>query len=120
MRQLMDASNKGNERARLAIDIFAYRVKKYISAYAGVLGGVDAIVFTAGIGENAPLVRKKILEGLEFMGIQLDDELNECMVGGREGIISKPDAKVKLFVIPTNEELVIARETRKIVEQLRG
>ena len=120
MRQLIDASNKGNERARLAIDIFAYRVKKYISAYVGVLGGVDAIVFTAGIGENAPLVRKKILEGLEFMGIQLDDELNECMVGGREGVISKPDAKVKLFVIPTNEELVIARETRKIVEQLQG
>ena len=120
MRQLIDASNKGNERARLAIDIFAYRVKKYISAYAGVLGGVDAIVFTAGIGENAPLVRKKILEGLEFMGIQLDDELNEYTVGGREGVISKPDAKVKLFVIPTNEELVIARETRKIVEQLQG
>jgi len=120
MRQLIDASNKGNERARLAIDIFAYRVKKYISAYVGVLGGVDAIVFTAGIGENAPLVRKKILEGLEFMGIQLDDELNEYMVGGREGVISKPDAKVKLFVIPTNEELVIARETRKIVEQLQG
>jgi len=108
-RDIEAAMNEGNERAALAIDIFCYNVKKYIGEYAAAMGGVDAVVFTAGIGENNPLVREKTITGLEFMGIEVDLEKNK--VRGQELDISKPGAKVKTLIIPTNEELAIARET---------
>lgn len=108
-RDIEAAMNEGNERAALAIDLFCYRVKKYIGEYAAAMGGVDAVVFTAGIGENNPLVREKAVTGLEFLGIEVDLEKNK--IKGQELDISKPGAKVKTLIIPTNEELAIARET---------
>ena len=110
MREICKATEKGNERAHLALDIFCYRIKKYIAAYAAALGGCEYIAFTAGIGENSPVVRKKSCEGMEFMGVEIDDKLNNEMVN-KEGLISTERSKVKVFVIPTNEEIVIARDT---------
>ncbi len=107
-----------NERARLAHDIFTYRLKKYIGAYAAALGGVDAIVFTGGIGENSSMVRDHALSDMEFLGIKLDKEKNEAQIKG-ERDISAPDSKVKILVIPTNEELVIAMDTMRIVKGLK-
>mgnify|MGYP001091799253 CR=1 FL=1 len=111
-RDLTAAMDSGNDRARLAIDMFAYRVKKYIGSYAAAMGGVDAIVFTAGVGENTDTVRAASVEGLEFLGVKLDPEANK--VRGKEAVISAPDSKVKVLVIPTNEELVIARDTAEL------
>ena len=112
-RDLTAASNDGNERAQLALDMFAYQVKKYIGSYAAAMGGVDAVVFTAGVGENDAATRKAVTSGLEFMGIVVDDEKNNT----RGTIdISADGASVKTLVIPTNEELMIAIDTRKIVE----
>ena len=108
-RDLDAAAAEGNERAQLALDKFIYEVKKYIGAYATVMGGVDAIVFTAGIGENSIDLRRKICEGLEYMGIKMDAEKNN--VRGKEADVSAADSKVKIFVIPTNEELMIAMDT---------
>ena len=113
-RDLETAANEGNDRAQLALDVFAYSVKKLIGSYAAAMGGVDAVIFTAGVGENDPGTRAKAVAGLEFMGIQIDPEKNN--VRGKEAVLSTADSKVKLFVIPTNEELVIARDTRDIVE----
>lgn len=113
-RDLHAAADEGNERAGLSIDIFCYRVKKYIGAYAAAMGGVDAIIFTAGIGENNDIVRAKSLEGFEYMGISIDPEKN--VIRGREIDISAPGAKVKTLVIPTNEELAIARETGELLK----
>lgn len=110
MRELEIAEEQGNEIAKLAIDIFCYRIKKYIGAYAAALGRLDAITFTAGIGENSAPVREKVCEGLDFFGIKLDKELNESL-NRQEGVISTADSKVKILIIPTDEELVIARET---------
>lgn len=112
MKELTDALDT-DPRAKLAIDILSYRLKKYISAYAGALGGVDALVFTGGIGENCALVRELSCAGLEFMGISLDKEKNNSNKG--ENKLNTTDSKTKIFCIPTNEELVIARETKKIV-----
>lgn len=114
MRELIKAMNDGNDRARLAIDIFCYRIRKYIGAYAAVLGRVDHIVFSAGIGENTPLVRRKSCEGLECLGVEFDNERNESL-GRKEGPISKDTSKVKVWVIPTNEEVIIARDTMRCV-----
>lgn len=111
-RDLCAAAEEGNERAQLALDIFCYHVKKYIGAYAAAMGGVDAIVFTAGVGENTDTVRAASVEGLEFLGVKLDSEANK--VRGKEAVISTPDSKVKVLVIPTNEELVIARDTAEL------
>ena len=108
-RDLDSAAAQGNERAQLALDKFIYEVKKYIGAYATVMGGVDAIVFTAGIGENSIDLRRKICEGLEYMGVKMDAEKNN--VRGKEADVSAADSKVKIFVIPTNEELMIAMDT---------
>ncbi len=116
MRDLEEAAEKGNQRAILALKMYAYKVKKYIGAYAAAMGGLDVLVFTAGIGENSPLIREWSCQGLEFMGIEIDPEKNREMVRGREGVISK--GKVKVMVIPTNEELVIARDTAEIVSSL--
>jgi len=108
-RDLADAAETGNERAKLALDIFCYRIRKYIGAYAAAMNGVDCIVFTAGIGENAASVRAAIVSKLSWLGIELDEEKNNTR--GREARISTPDSKVQVWVVPTNEELMIARDT---------
>ncbi len=114
-RDLTDASENGNERAELALKIFAYSCKKYIGAYACAMGGLDCVVFTAGIGEHDSAMRARILEGLEFMGIKADLKRNATFVDGVNEI-SAPDSTVKVLVIPTNEELVIARDTQALVK----
>lgn len=114
MRSILKQAAKGNERARLAIDVFCYRVRKYISTYYGVLNGADAVVFTAGIGENSPTIREKCCTGLEAMGISIDKTHNDNTIR-EEGDISAPSAKTKVLVMPTNEELMIARETIKVL-----
>ena len=108
-RDLGAAAAEGNERAELALRTFAYKVKKYIGAYAAALNGVDAIVFTAGVGENSASMRASICDGLEFLGVKLDAEKNKLR--GEEVVISTPDSKVTVWVIPTNEELMIAQDT---------
>lgn len=117
MREIINEMKNGNPRAKLAFDVFCYRVKKYIGAYSAAMGGVDVLVFTAGIGENSPDVRKSVCEGLEFLGIKIDDEKNNSPE--KEKIISTDDSKVKVLVIPTNEELVIALDTAEIVSESR-
>ena len=114
-RDLDEAAAAGNDRAQLALDIFAYNVKKYIGSYVAALGGADAIVFTAGVGENSAEMRAKITEGLEYLGIEIDQEKNA--VRGTVDITGA-GSKVKVFVIPTNEELVIASDTQQIVSAL--
>jgi acetate kinase len=113
-RDLEAAAEKGNDRAALAVDVFNYRVRKMIGEYAAAMGGVDAVIFTAGVGENSPELREQFVKGLEFMGITIDPEKNK--VRGEERIISKDDAPVKVLVIPTNEELMIALDTMEIVK----
>ena len=113
MRDLEMAAAKGNKRAELALTMFAYRVKKYIGSYAAALGGVDIIVFTGGIGERDPETRKKVLAGLEFMGVKID--LTNADIKGEELILSAPDSRVKVLVVPTDEELMIAKDTFEIV-----
>ena len=115
-RDLEAAANNGDERSQLAIDIFAYKVKKYIGGYVAAMGGVDAIVFTAGLGENSPFMREKICNGLEYLGTRIDPELNKIRGKARE--ISIKRARTKIFVIPTNEELVIARDTKRICRRI--
>lgn len=117
IRDLTAASKEGNERATLALEMLAYRVKKYIGSYMAALGGVDAIVLTGGIGENAKLVRKLVLEGLEFSGAKLDEAKNESYSGG-VGYINTDDSVAKIIVLPTNEELSIARETKALTEKI--
>ena len=113
-RDLEAAAAEGNEKAQLALDKFAYEVKKYIGAYAAALGGLDVLVFTAGVGENGVLMRSMICEGLEFLGVKLDQEKNKLR--GDERIISADDSKVKIWVIPTNEELMIAQDTAELAK----
>jgi len=115
-RDIEAAAEKGDERAALALDVFHYRVKKYIGAYAAAMGGVDAIVFTAGLGENSPETRMEVCKGLEFLGVSIDPEKNNCR--GKQVDISAEGATVRTFVIPTNEELMIAKDTRDIVSAL--
>ena len=113
-RDLENAHKEGNERAGLAVDMFNYGVKKYIGAYAAAMGGVDAIIFTAGVGENSASQRLAIASDLEFMGVKMDAEANS--VRGKETVISAADSKVKVLLIPTNEELMIATDTAAIVK----
>ncbi len=113
MRDLEDAAANGNSRAQLALDMFAYRVKKYIGSYAAALGGVDIVVFTGGIGENDTQTRKKILSNLEYMGIKTDPE--KANIRGKETILSSKDSKVTVIVVPTDEEVMIARDTFEII-----
>lgn len=113
-RDIEGAAAEGNKRAQLALDMFNYRVKKYIGSYAAAMGGVDAIVFTAGLGENAKETRQEICRGLEFLGFEFDAEGNN--VRGKAAEISKAGSKVRVFTIPTNEELVIARDTMELVK----
>ena len=114
-RDLGAAAEKGDERAKLALDMFVYAVKKYIGAYAAALNGADAIVFTAGVGENDREVRADILKDMEYMGIVADFDYNMTCPRGEEVCISKPESKVKIFVIPTDEEMTIARDTARLV-----
>jgi acetate kinase len=119
MRELLEEEQeKKDRRATLAIDMFCGRAKKYIGAYLAELGGAEAIVFTGGIGENSATVRERICNGLEWAGLSLDSAKNEKMFGGKEGEISVNDAKLKAYVIPTNEELLIARDTVRTVKNV--
>ena len=113
-RDLDKASNEGNERAKLAVEVFSYRTAKYIGSYIAAMNGVDAIVFTAGLGENNIVVREQVLNHFGYMGITLDKEANQ--IRGEEKIISTPDSKVTVAVIPTNEELAIAHETGALLK----
>ncbi len=113
-RDLENAHKEGNERAGLAVDMFNYGVKKLIGAYAAAMGGVDAIIFTAGVGENSVSQRLDIASGLEFMGVKMDAEANNTR--GKEAVISAADSKVKVLLIPTNEELMIAKDTAALVK----
>ena len=115
MRDVRAARDNGNKRALLALNIFKYRLKKYIASYAAAMGGVDAIVFTGGIGENVWEVREDSVKGLEFMGVKINSELNKTIYS-KETDISAADSKVKVFIIPTNEELVIARDAKILFE----
>ncbi|MDP2038569.1 MAG: acetate kinase, partial [Ignavibacteria bacterium] len=115
MREIEDAVAEGNKKAKLAFDVFNYRIKKYVGAYAAAMGGVDALVFTGGIGENSKLVRKEVCSDMEFIGIEFDEEANNNVKG--ESFITKPNSKVKALRIPTNEELVIALDTEEIVSE---
>jgi acetate kinase len=117
MRALLGAEAAGNERARLAVDVFCYRLRKYVAAYTGVLGGVDGIAFAGGIGENAVAIRQRALQGLEALGIAVDPARN-AERRGSEGEISPSGARSRVFVVPTNEELLIARDTARIVAGL--
>lgn len=116
MRELLDEARESNDRrARLAIEIFCYRVRKYIGSYLAASGGAEAIIFAGGIGENSAEVRARICDGLQWMGLEIDAELNEAQTGGGEGVISTKDSRLAAYVIPTNEELLIARDTVRCV-----
>ena len=116
MREIIKRADEGNKRCRLAIQMFVYRVSKYIGACAAVLDGADAVVFTAGIGSNSPLVRSMICDGLGYLGLRLDQEKNASTIG-TESDISSADCKVRVLVIPTNEEKMIAIDTVEIVSR---
>jgi acetate kinase len=118
MREIQTAADNGNERAKLALEMYNYRVKKYIGAYTAAMGGLDILVFTGGIGENADIVREGSVSGLEYLGMQLDFEKNKGFRS--EGDISTPDSKIKVMVIPTNEELMIAMDTEVIIRERKG
>lgn len=115
MREVEAAAADGNRRARLALDMYCYRIKKYIGAYAAAMGGVDIIVWTAGVGENQTDVREDSCKGLEFLGVKIDHEANNTQ--GKEAVISAPDSKVTVCVIPTDEELMIAKDTMALLQK---
>lgn len=115
-RDVTAAADEGNKRAILAQEILEYQISKFIGGYMATLGGCDALVFTAGIGENQPKHRAAVGNYFSFMGVKIDEKLNEEMIRGKEGKISAPDSSIEVFVIPTNEELVIARDTKALVE----
>ena len=115
MRDIEEAAKNGNERAQLALRMYNYRIKKYIGSYAAAMGGVDVIVWTAGVGENQISTRMEACSGLEFLGVKMDEEANNCR--GEEKLISAPDSKVQVWVVPTDEEIVIARDTMELVKK---
>jgi len=117
MRELEAACSKGDQKALLAEAMYAYRIKKYIGAYAAALGGVDIIVLTGGVGENQASLRLEVMSGLEFMGVKIDKKLSDEMIHGTEGIISAADSQVKVVVVPTDEELMIASDTIDILDR---
>ncbi|MDR0233018.1 MAG: acetate kinase [Dysgonamonadaceae bacterium] len=116
MREINEAIQKGDERAMLAFDVYTYRIKKYIGAYAAALGGLDILVFTGGVGENQFPIRRKVCENMEYLGIQLDEKKNDGL-RAVEAVISVPDSKVKVVVIPTDEEYMIASDTLSVLKQ---
>lgn len=117
MREIEEAIEGGNKRAIMALKTYCYRIKKYVGSYAAALGGVDILVFTGGVGENQASARKAVCENMEYMGIELDEELNDS-VRAKEVVISKPTSKVKVLIIPTDEELTIAKDTVEILNQV--
>ncbi len=117
MREIISEKKNGNKQADLAFQVFSYRIKKYIGSYAAAMGGLDAIVFTGGIGENSPDVRAESCRGMEYFGIKIDDEKNNS--ADKEKLISDDSSKVKVFALPTNEELVIALDTMRIVKSTK-
>ena len=117
-RDVKAAAAEGNEQCALARNILAYQIKKYIGAFAAAMNGIDAIVFTGGIGENTLDLRADVCKNLSYLGVELDEAANEIMRRGKEGEISTANSKVKVYVLPTNEELAIARDTKAIVEAL--
>ena len=114
MRDVENAAKEGNERAKLAQDMYFYRIKKYIGAYAAAMGGLDVVVFTAGVGENQVSMRSEVCKDMEFLGIKFDESKNN--VRGEEAVISADDSKVKVVVIPTDEELMIATDTMNLLK----
>lgn len=116
-RKVIEAARGGSKKAKLALEMSFYRIKKYIGAYAAAMNGVDCIVFTGGIGENSYMTRAGVMKDMEYLGIDFDFDKNLNHPRGARGELSKPDSKVKVYVIPTNEELVIARETKELVEK---
>lgn len=114
MREIESANDEGNERAKLALDMYSYRIKKYVGAYAAAMGGCDIVVFTAGVGENQASMREDVCKNMEYMGVKLDVEKNKT-IRGEEAIISTPDSKVTVCVIPTDEELMIATDTMNLL-----
>ena len=116
MREVVDAAENGNEVARLALDMYELRILKYIGAYTAEMDGVDIIAFTGGVGENQTCTRKAVCHNLSYLGVKIDEELNEATFHGKEGVISTPDSKVKVVVVLTDEEYMIARDTEAIVE----
>ena len=116
MREVTASMEAGNERAALAKKMYAYRIKKYIGAFAAAMGGVDVIIFTGGVGENRHEVREAVCENMEFLGIKLDKEQNAKIMFGKDGIISTADSKVKVVVLPTDEELMIAQDTLALIK----
>jgi acetate kinase len=120
MRELLDeARESGDRRASLAVEIFCYRVRKYVGAYLAAMNGADALIFTGGIGENSAEVRARICEGLDWMGVELDPALNESHKDRREGLISHAEARLSVYVIPTDEELLIARDTVRLIRGVK-
>lgn len=117
MREVEEAAEDNNERAKLALDMYHYRIKKYLGSYSAAMGGLDVIVFTGGVGENGDITRDAVCENMEFLGVELDKKKNKGL-RGKEAIISTKNSKVKVLVIPTNEELVIARDTVDIVKKI--
>ncbi|MCK9502000.1 MAG: acetate kinase [Lascolabacillus sp.] len=117
MREIEEAIEGGNKRAIMALKTYCYRIKKYVGSYAAALGGVDILVFTGGVGENQASARKAVCENMEYMGIELDEELNDS-ARAKEVVISKPTSKVKVLIIPTDEELTIAKDTVEILNQV--
>jgi acetate kinase len=117
MREIESAIEKGDELAKIGMEMYTYRVKKYIGSYAAAMGGVDVVIFTGGVGENGDDTRASICQGLEFIGVEVDPAKNKKL-RSKEAVISKDGAKVKVMVVPTNEELVIAQDTMQIVEEL--
>lgn len=115
MREVTASMESGNERAALAKKMYSYRIKKYIGAFAAAMGGVDVIVFTGGVGENRHEIREAVCEDMEFLGIKLDKDVNAGIMFGKDGIISTPDSKVKVVVLPTDEELMIASDTLALI-----
>jgi acetate kinase len=117
MRELLEEEREnGDRRARLAIELFCTRARKYVGAYLAELGGADAVLFTGGIGENSATIRARICEGLDWMGLKLDAKKNAAMTGGKEGEITARGARLKAYVVPTNEELLIARDTVRVIK----
>lgn len=114
MREVVQAMESGDDSARLAFEMYAYRIRKYIGAYAAAMNGIDAILFTAGVGENSDVLRKRVCEGLTFLGLEFDEERN-AVRSGETRRISKDGSKVEVLVVPTNEELLIARDTYRLV-----
>jgi acetate kinase len=116
MQELLDEARENNDRrSKLAIEIFCYRARKYVGAYLAAAGGADALIFAGGIGENSPEIRAKICDGLQWMGLELDEDQNRAHTAGKEGLISKPGSRLGAYVIPTDEELLIARDTVRVI-----